>query len=265
MMRSKPHNRLNAKQLRTLRLIYRFRFVTIPLLSQYKKTSLTPTKRSLALLKSQGYIDKQFKKEYRMAGKAARYYIATEGRNELKGKDGIDDLILHAMYKNPSMHESSVDRYLYAMELYIKLEKDYPSKFEIYTKVETTHVDGFLEPTPDLYLKGVDESKPSYFLELQSASQVFVLKMRIQAYIEHYDTGDWEDGDYPSILVVCDTPQSERTIQEFAAKVLESTGIEDEMTFLTTTLHALRNNTKEIWTNPVEPDKLFSLNNNSSA
>ena len=257
--RKNDHNILNVKQRRVLDLLYRFRFITALLLSQYKGTSLSTVKASLALLEKQSYIAKRYDKTYKLAGKGAEYYLAPQGLKELRSSQDTDEDILHSMYKNSHLSSAFIERCLQSVQTYIKLDKDYPERFNIYTRVEMTHVDGFIDPTPDLYLESTKENKLNYFLELQAGNQLFVLRKRVAAIVDHYDSGEWERGDYPDTLVVCDSPQAEKAIQEYLAQLLESTGVDDEIRFLTTSQKALQNYEKNIWTNPLAHEKMVSL------
>jgi Replication-relaxation len=261
MTRKQPHNKLNAKQLHTLTLLYKFRFATSALLAQYKHVSNQALHQSLSTLVKQGYVGKRFKKEYLLAGKAARYYLTPEGSAQIKGQPGIDPLVLHAQYKSPTASETFMNRCIDAMALYLQLQAVYPKAFNIYTKFETTRVTGFPKESPDLYLERVDvnEANPYYFFELQNGSQLFIVKKRIDAFIEHYEEDEWNKKVFPVILLVCDSPESEHAIQQHLAKILESTGIDDEITILTTSLRAAKSSIAKIWTNPLEPEKLYSL------
>jgi len=44
---------------------------------------------------------------------------------------------------------------------------------------------------------------------------------RIAAYVEHHDSGDWnedEPDDYPKLIFVCNSPRLERRLQRYLAK-----------------------------------------------
>ena len=59
-------NKLNAKQIQLLKTIYKFRFITLSLLAQYRHSDQSSLNRNLQRLVDQKYIIKQYDNSYRI-------------------------------------------------------------------------------------------------------------------------------------------------------------------------------------------------------
>lgn len=81
---------LNPNQIHLLTLLYKFRFITPKLIAAYKKSSLSSTNHSLAVLMSRGYIERNFFSRYRIQGKAAEYYLSAKGIAYLRDAQQLD-------------------------------------------------------------------------------------------------------------------------------------------------------------------------------
>lgn len=264
----KHKDKLNDNQLHLLKLIYKFRFVDARLLSSYRKVNISAVNRSLAVLVSKKLIGRNYQKDFRIKGIGAAYYLLPDSLKILKEKYMLNDKALHANYKNSRLSQTFVIHSLDIFKHYIALERNYSSEFNLFTKAELQDFDFFPDPYPDLYLRRINESnnKPNeYILDILPDNQLFVLKKRILSIFDHFDSGEWEagaDSEYPAILLVCSGSAIESRIQELISKVLENSGIDDELTFLTTTSKALLNSTKSnrlIWSNVLSPEKLIDL------
>lgn len=259
-MKSSRHYKLNQKQLHILKLLFKFRFLTVPLLAQYKNLNKDSVTKSLRILLDQGYVGRHYQSSYKLLGKAARYYLAPKALKLLRDNYNFDTSVLHAMYKNKSVTEAFVDQCLNICRAYLSLNRDYPDGFHIYTRTELTHLDSIPDPAPHLLLSRKDPRSglPSaYFLEMTDTIPVFIIKKRLQAYLEHLESGDWEDGGYPTVLVVCENPSLEAKVLKLAENLLDGG---EELQIRTTTTNALfaENLITEIWSQP-EKTNLISL------
>lgn len=93
---------------------------------------------------------------------------------------------------------------------------------------------------------------------------LFVIKKRVIAYIEHFESGEWEaeaESEYPTLLFACQNSRVEANLQASIAKILDNMGI-NELNIYTTTNKALispNNNVNGIWSKVTEPEMLISL------
>ena len=265
---TKPYT-LNAKQIYLLKLIYKFRFVTVSLLSRYKGLKRCDSvSEALEILLKRDYIGKRYDKSYKLLGKGAAYYLASDGRKLLGKEYNFNKNALHTMYSNNTVREDFVDKQIDILRLSLALRNSYPNTFDLFTKTELGDYDYFPSPPPDLYinrLKRADEAENEYLLEVLGNNQLFVYIKRIKQYIEHYESGDWEastKSEYPTVLLICPSVKVEQRIQEEINKILTNMGMDDEIFFYTTTLKAVLNsnvNNRKVWSDVFEPEKLLSL------
>ncbi len=264
--KAKTHKlRLNQKQWHLLKMCYKFRFVTAALLARYKKVRVSAVNKSLVVLVDAGYLGRKYDKDYRIQGKGAVYYLTPKSLALLKDLETTEDNVLHAQYKNKTASSAFIDQNLNALSVYLSLRNTYPETFHIFTKPELAAYGYFPLPRPTLYLNRVQRAtkQPNeYMLELFPDTQFFVIKKRLDALVEHFDSGDWEAGaetEYPTILLVAPDARTEQKLQDQSVKIFDNSGI-DDLTILTTTLNALKTASQpEIWSDVNEPGKLAGL------
>lgn len=247
--KTKPKYRrpLNAKQLHVLKLLYKFRFVTTDLLLKHTiaKTNAVIQGR-LNVLLSQEYIGRHYDGSYRLQNKHATYYILPKGINILKAQ-GLEEAVLHSMYKDRSASQRFIDHSLRVFSVYCQLQRLHHNAFNIYSKSELSQQEEFPKPRPDLYLNG----QQSYFLEyIDSSTPFFAVRQLVSRYIAHEENGEWE-GDYPTLLLICETGALETRLLKHLDKIGDSSDIE----CLATTTKALSMSTHAsdpIWSNSFE-------------
>lgn len=238
------YNRLNAKQLNILALLYKFRFITIPLLTTYKglKNYSTLT-RNLRILEEQKLIGRTYSPSYKIDRRPAHYYLLPDGLAILKEDARFDPSVLHAYYKNRSLSDPTVNHYIDTLTVYNALRSVYGDAFEYFTKSEVSGFDDFPKNKPDLYLRGDKE----YLLTLVHDMQPWLVRKRLGEYIDHSEEEGWTF-EYPALLFVFDTAGHEYQFLEDAWKMLERVGVDGELLVATTTMKALSAGTVAIWT-----------------
>lgn len=262
MAEERKHYQLNKKQLYQLKLVYKFRFITIDLLAQYLGVHYDTARDSLNLLYTQGYLGKRYQKGYRFQGKGARYYLTTQSIRLFRAQKTYNEDVLHVMYNNTRVSEPYVDHYIDVARVYLTITKQYPDTFDIFASSEVKAITQLDDLQPDLYLRGKQKVKnPSFLLDVFEDKENFVLKKRLRAYIEHYEEGFWDEEEYPVILLVCPSGNKEQFMLSHIKEVLESTGIDDEITFLVTTRQSLvsEGSIQKVWTNTAKPELPVAL------
>ena len=261
---------INKTQIHTLKLTFKFRFVTAPLLvSVFKiKKSRQSVYQTLEILLAQDYVGKLYDSSYRIMGKQARYYLRPKAVRLLSDELKLDDGAQRAVYQNRSLSPAFVRRMLDTIKVYVSLRDNYPETFHIFARVEQGRFDYFPNPRPDLYLnriKPIKNRTREYMLDVFTETPLFAIRKRIDAYMEHYDEGEWEaatDSDYPVILVVARDSRQEKQLQRYIARKLEYEGLDGELTFYTASLRALldtENKELAIWRDVMEPKAHVSL------
>ncbi|HUD06817.1 MAG TPA: replication-relaxation family protein [Candidatus Saccharimonadales bacterium] len=263
----KPY-KLNSKQIHLLKLIHKFRFVNTLLLSKYRdKTETTSTYLVLKILLREKYIDRYYNGSYKLAGKPATYFLTRKGLDLLRDEHEYIPALLTPQYKNKSVGNDFVEHNLEVMQAFLSLRASYPDTFHIFTRPDLGEFDYFPKPSPDFYLNRIkpsDSLTNEYLLDIFTDPQLFVIRKRINAYIEHFQSGDWEattKTDYPGVLIVCPNSRLEERLAKQIVRALDSIG-ETDLLFYTTTLKALLNsdkNNNHMWTQVFEEDELVSL------
>lgn len=224
--------KLSNKQLHTLKIIFKFRFVTSSLLATYRGVNKNSLNRMLQNLADQKYIKKQYDNSYRIDRKGARFSLASKGITYLTKNTDLPKKTLHAMYNQKS--EAFIKHCLTTFELANHIKQAYPDQFFIYSSTEISGDSDFPLPRPHLYLRRQEpnDTKPyEYFIELHHDSQPFLIRKRFNKLLEHYDDEGWPDGDYPSLLLVLSSDRQAKTFLEYTKSVFESTGIDDVKLF----------------------------------
>jgi len=149
------------------------------------------------------------------------------------------------------------------MRVLLSLRDSYADTFDNFTKAELTGNTYFLSPPPDLYLnrmKPEDAQHNEYLLDIPTNELPYLIRKRIDAYIEHYDNDDWiitARSVYPAILIVCSDAKIEDSMQRYIKKSLEDAGIDGELFYYTTTIKALLASDKHnnaIWSKELGED-----------
>lgn len=245
--------KLNSKQVRVLKSLFKFRYASAELLAKQKNVSKRSLNNTLTVLMDQGYVSRRYEKSYKLLGKPASYFLATKGLKLLRDEYGLSQKVLHNMYKNKSLSQSFIDHNQNIATVCLNLRAIYQDTFSIFTKSEIADLDYMPEQLPDLYLnrKEPSQDKPNeYLLDIFTDTQFFIIKKRIDAYIEHFDSGDWPNSQYPTVLIACPDARTEEKLHKHIQITLDNNYIDDEdLRFMTTSTKAsLDGTSKEIWT-----------------
>ena len=242
---------LNSNQVRLLKVIFKFRFVSIPLLSEYIGKDKSTIYEQLLVLASQDYIAKSYDSSYRLPPRPATYALAAKGIKYLRDNTDLSQSALRNMYRNKAASEPLVEQSLKTFKVCIQLRRQYPDVFDIFTKSELSQSDKFLRPLSSLWLrrKKWREDKPySYLLEfVDEGTYSWILRKRIQAHENFYD--EWDENIYPYVLFVAGNASTERRIQ----RILENSFADFE--FYTTTTERLATDSIKIWRQVFEDDE----------
>ena len=229
-------------------LIYKFRFITIPLLTTYQNLKNETTMlRTLRILEEKGYIYRKYEPSYKIDRKPAIYWLTAKGVAVFKDDPRFNPSILHSYYKNKHLSDEFIGHNIDTFTVYNSIRDSYKGQFEMFTKQEIAHFTDFPDNKPDIYLRGEKE----YFIVLAHDMQSFLLKKRLLEYINHSEEEGWSSGNYPTLLFVLNSNNSESRFLDFAKNSIDSAGITSiELPIATTTIKAISQtiNTPDIWT-----------------
>ena len=256
------HRALNQRQIDVLIALYKFRFLTCDLMTNYQgQGTAANTHHRLHNLMAQKYIDRHYEGKDRLHGKQAVYFLANDGISFLRQQKELDlnTKALNIMYKDKQAREPFIEHSLDIFKLFLKLQELYGSKLTFYSKSELMEYDFFPKVLPDGYfLLG---NKP-YFVEQIPATTTFArLRYKIGQYIKHFNSGIWNKSglDYPTILLISESSYMERQIQGLIKRQLRKYAV-DNLIFMTTTVKALfgaESRRAAVWT--TNSDKLVPL------
>lgn len=251
---NKKQIKINEHQLLVLKLVYTFRFVSIPLLARLRNVSHVAIYKTVSILETKGLLNKRYEKAvYVRLGLPAAYSLSPAGMRLLKEHAEVNDKYAHTQYGNTRVEDKFIGQCLDILKGYILFSELYPDTFTIFTRPEIIDFeDSFPLPLPNLYL---NRNKPSgklpdyYLLDMLTNTPDSVIARRINVYIRHYKSGRWEEDEYPVFLMVLDSSKKEDFVQYVLGKALKKAKLdEDEITVMTTTKRAFFDGReKAIW------------------
>lgn len=233
---------LNDKQLLILKLLYKFRFLTVGLLqtAQGHKYQATHNDR-LKVLYEQEYIGRHYNSTYRIDRRYAEYFILPEGINALKSLDIFRSKTLDNLYKDKTAKPQFIAHSLGIFELYNAFRRLYPDTFSFYTKTELTGREDMPDMLPDAHLRTTDLSstKAFYIDYVDDLAQLLRVKRKITSYLKHADSDQWQDSDksYPEVLLITELESTYKTLHKYIEKKLSYSRV--DITFHTTSKKAL--------------------------
>jgi Replication-relaxation len=238
---TKTYRELNQQQTDILLALYKFRFLTRDLISNYQDQTLRPYSHyRLHNLLEQKYIGRHYEGKDRLQGKQAVYFLANDGISFLKQRKELDlnNKAFNIMYKDKQAREPFIEHCLDVFKLFLKLQELYGNKLTFYSKSELMEYDFFPKVLPDGYfLLG----NKTYFVEqIPDATTYAGLRGKIGQYVKHFNSGAWNKSglNYPTILLISETAYVERQIQGLIKRQLRKYAI-DNLAFMTTTVKAL--------------------------
>lgn len=259
-----PRKQLNELQIEVLQILYKFRFATAELISQYQEQTIRNSNVRLKNLLEQKYIGRNYDNSYRIKQRPATYYLLPDGIRFLKANPELDKKGLHLSYNSRWVKPEFTSHWLRMFRIYLKFDSIYSNDLEFFTSAELTDQQKFPRPISDAFLRFSSKhaDNPAYMLELMESNMSLArLRQRVNRFIFHSQTGNWV-GNYPIVLLICDNVSLERELQNYIARTLNYRGLAKPQ-YYTTTLRALygaRKADDAIWSNVLEPENLQALN-----
>jgi DNA-binding PadR family transcriptional regulator len=236
---------LNSNQDHLLKLLFKFRFISVPVLAELVGKDKSTIYESLYVLEKQGYIAKRYTKEYRLQLRPAEYYLANTGIRYLRDTTDISDISLRNLYKNKSADETLINNCLEATAIYLKLRDAYPDTFDIFTKTEASQIDWMPRPLPSLYLRRTVAEEPEdgkqleieaepeesdtrtnyhYIVHIVEASLPRYILSKILRFYQNHSEEDWDEdelGSYPDLLLLSTNERTEQRLLPLIENMLQ--------------------------------------------
>lgn len=241
---------LNSEQLAVLTWLYIARFSTSKHIAKYlHKPNPKGIQNKLQILEERGYIGKHYDKTYKLAGRAAEYFLTPKGARQLPA-DSVNEWAIKSLYKNKTVSPEFIAHCLNVADTILALQALYGDKLGIFSKSHMAAYDYFPSWTPDLFLNlKAGNTRRRYFLDVWDNTQPFFVSVRkARNYINYANTGDWPDdaGDLPTVLALCQDEPTQTKLNKQITYVLD--GAED-ITFATTIQEQLQKATptSKLW------------------
>lgn len=236
MTATKYRRPLNPEQLAVLQWLYQYRFSTSKQLVTYlHKPNPKAIQNKLQILEQQGFISKHYDKSYKLAGRAAEYFLTPKGARQLP-PDSVNEWAVKSLYKNKTVSPDFIAHCLKVADVALVLQALYGDKLGIFTRSHMAAYDYFPSWSPDLFLNlKAGSTRHRYFLDVLDDTKPFFVGVRkVRNYINYAADGDWphdEAGDLPTVLAICKDEQTQKKLNKQILYALDGT---DDITFATT-------------------------------
>jgi hypothetical protein len=206
---------LNDKQILLLKLLYKFRFITVGLLqtAQGHKYQATHNDR-LKVLYDQEYIGRHYNDTYRIDRRYAEYFILPKGIKVLKDLNTLNATVLKNLYGDKTASPQFIAHSLGIFDLYNVFRRLYPDTFSFYTKTELAGREDMPQILSDAYLKTKDAAAERRFYvdTVDDLAGLLLMKRKTTSYIKHCDSVEWQETGmtYPEVLLVVESASSEK-------------------------------------------------------
>lgn len=226
---STTKRKLTKQQVRYLKLIFKFRFVTVQLLASHIGVNRSAVQRSLGTLLEHGYITRRYGTEYRMSGRYAEYCLDLAGIRYLRETLANDwpEELFKPIYKDRTCTDQFVQKSLLIFSIYQKLNKRHGDKVAIYTASELRQREDCLKPLPSLYVDSTKYEDADWFLEVFTDTLFFYIKKRVQQYVAHYEEYEWEGDTYPTVLLIVPNEKLQKKATHYIAKYFDENYIDE--------------------------------------
>lgn len=248
----KFRKQLNQNQLEILRILFRYRFASRDLIAQYFNKK--DVYRQLLVLEDRGLIGRRYEPSYKLAGKPAAYYLKPDGLRELQQVSGDMEANVKSLYRATQVSEQFINHCMSILSISLHLRRQEP-KTKFFTKINLRKNDYsyFPSPLPDAYIRVKDSH---YFLNYIDNSKPFFAIVRwLKLLEEYYENGTWDDTgtDFPIVLFVTDSMNTQKRLHKFIVKNVEGIKI------YTALRRDVINDDGKIWRNAEESDEFYSL------
>lgn len=249
--------RLTNQQQRLLKLVYKFRFITAPLLAKLLTIRHDTTYDSLRTLHRLELLERVYKESWRIDRRPAYYYLSKKGVTTVKKLLELDDNAVNSLYSDSKASPDFIQECFNNLACYIAIKKDLPTDSVIRTKTEINRFKVFPKQRPELYIK-TPSGNEAFIIIVPDKLPYFVNKRRDE-YIEHSEEDGW-NGDYPVMAYVFKDKRSKLGFLYKAHKKLDEMGYEEtEISILATDINQLLSDEKSGWASAFNPTKYQEL------
>ncbi len=212
---------LNQKQILTLKLAYKFRYLTTHTLSRRRNITQNSAQSALSILCSRGYLVRIYDSSYKLLGKPARYCLTPKAVAYLSNDEhGLSKNVLQSRRYEANKQQDFIDLQVDIFKTYLNIKEASKDELVILTASEMANVYGFIKPYPNLFVRNPTSGK-QYFIELTDGQHLFLVKKRIRRYIDHIETEVWSEGSYPEVIFIRDSSSDRRRLKFYAENQMD--------------------------------------------
>jgi len=221
----KRNNKLSEKQINVLITIYRFRFITIPLLAKLNAVSNQSIAGSIKVLEEAGLVNKRYSSSYKLQGKAARYFLSPKAIKLFKDNDDINQHSLNLFYKTKLLSEDAVDSHIQTLQTYIDYRAKLTSNYTLKTKYELYKHEDQPDPPSDIYVRSNIKQQSDIFIEIHNNSQAFIIQKRL-TYLAEFIEENYEDNQ-PKVILI--TNKKDKKLERIIENINEEYSDQDTL------------------------------------
>lgn len=244
-------DKLTAQQQRILKLLFKFRFVSAPLLAQVMGIHRISVYEVLEFLVSKEMVTKVYDESYRIDRKQAYYYLNNAGVTTVRKLLDVKESVVNALYKNANATEDYIQHCMQVMKIYAALSAALPKDTQLFTKTEINRFKQFPKNRPDLYIRTPDGKEA--IVVIPTDNPAYIIRKRLDEIITHSEEEGW-DGEYPTICFVVKDKRTKNSLIYTTCQKLESMGMgDDELQILVSDLETITSSNNKPWVNVFHP------------
>lgn len=248
---------LTKQQQRLLTLVYKFRFITTPLLAKLLSIRKDTAYELLQILHTLELLDRVYEQSWRIDRKPAYYYLSKQGVTTVKKLLELQDRAVNSLYNDHKASQEFIQECFNNLECYISIKQKLPDNTVIRTKTEINRFTVFPKQRPELYVK-MQDGHEAFIIIVPDKLPYFVNRRRDE-YIEHSEEEGW-NGTYPTMAYVLKDTRSKLGFLYKAQQKLEEMGYEEsEISIIATDISQLLSDNNPGWASAFNPTKYVNL------
>jgi len=222
--------KLNTKQIVTLKIALKFRYLTTDNLATYKNITQNSAYSTLQILHTNGYLGMIYHKSYHLLNKSARYHVTQQGITFLRKEVPDISSALWISRKNEAKKSADfIDLHVSIHAAGNRLRARLGDTIQLFTTLEFYDIEGMIKPLPSLLVRTV-ASKQYTLVEITDGQHLFLVKKRIRKYLQNYEEGDW-DWDwakYPDVYIVRSSSSDRARLRKYVEDQMENSYLDEE-------------------------------------
>ena len=219
---------LNNNQIKNLKTVLKFRYVTTDNLAHYHSITTNSAYSALEILVKAGYLEKIYEKSYRLLNKSARYFLTQPALTFLRNQADIqlDDAIWKSRKTDGKKTSDFIDLQVAIHAAHNGLVARFGDKITIDTALELHGTEGIIKPLPGLLV--TPRRGKRFFVEVADNQHLFFIRKRIRKYIENYESNEWEWDTYPDVYFIRSSASDRTRLRKFIEQLMDDNYLDDD-------------------------------------